>query len=278
MSREKEEGVSEDKPLVLYAVEGKVAIITLNRPEKRNALSRALWQALDAAFARAFDDSALRAIVLTGAGPSFCAGADIAGSEDPTAPVPWWELFAAHHRRQFALWDSGKIVIAGVNGYALGRGLELALWCDIVVAASDAKLGLPEIRQGGVLHSVIPWISGPQQAKLFLISGDTVGAAEAERLGLVAQVAPAGAGTSAAVKLAHRLSHVPAIAARAVKEMVNGVYESRGFRHQQAAGVTTSALNASLSPEERGTAELARVGREQGFKAWLKFRDAPFES
>lgn len=264
--------------LVLYEVHNAVAVITLNRPEKLNALSRALWIQIDAAFQRAEQDDNVKAIVLSAAGRAFCAGADIAGGEDPTEPLPWLEFHQKHHRRQFAMWASNKVIIAAIHGHAVGRGLELALWCDMIVASEDAKVGQPEVREGWVLWSVVPWLIGPQKAKLFMMSGDVIGAREAEQMGLVTKVVAAGTAREEAIKLARRLSHVPPVAARAVKQMVNSVYETMGIRAQQATGAPLAALAATMSAEERGTAELERVRAEQGFKASVRFRDAPFET
>ena len=222
--------------LVLYEVRDAVAVITLNRPEKLNALSRALWIQIDAAFQRAEQDDNVRVIVLAAAGRAFCAGADIAGGEDPTEPLPWLEFHQKHHRRQFAMWASKKVIIAAIHGHAVGRGLEIALWCDMIVASEDTKVGQPEVREGWVLWSVVPWLIGPQKAKLFMMSGDLIDAREAEQMGLVTKVVAAGTAREEAIKLARRLSHVPPVAARAVKQMVNGVYETMGIRPQQAAG------------------------------------------
>ena len=263
--------------LALYRVEDKVAVITLNRPEKMNALSKELWRELDAAMVRADDDPQVRAIVLAANGRSFCAGADLSPGADPTQMLPWWDAFQRHHVRQFRMWDCQKVLIAGVHGHCLGRGLELALWCDIVVASEDAKFGQPEVREGWVVQSMVPWLTGPQQAKVFMLSGDTISAAEALQLGLVARVVPAGTAETAAIALAKRLSHVPPIAARAVKRMINGVYELQGIRSQQAEGIAIGAFTSHLSAEEKGTTELERIRREQGFKASLKFRDDPFK-
>ena len=263
--------------LVLYRIEDKVAVITLNRPEKMNALSRELWGDLDAAMVRADDDPEVLAIVLAAKGQAFCAGADLSPGEDPTQMLPWWELFQRHHTRQFRMWDSKKVLIAGVHGHCLGRGLELALWCDIVVASEDARIGQPEVREGWVVQSMVPWLIGPQQAKLFMLSGDVITAAEAYRLGLVTRVVPAGKAETAAIVLAKRLSHVPPVTARAVKRMINGVYELQGIRAQQAEGIAVAAFTSHLSAEEKGTAELERVRKEQGFKASIKFRDDPFK-
>src|SRR5688572_13822186 len=263
--------MADDAELVLYELLDAVAIITLNRPEKRNALSRAVWRQLDAAFQRAEDDANVRAIVLSGNGKGFCAGADIAGGEDPTEPLPWLEFHQKHHRRQFSMWSSNKIIIAAIHGFAVGRGLEIALWCDMVVASEEARIGQPEVREGWVLWSVVPWLVGPQKAKYFMMSGDMISAREAEQMGLVTKVVPAGTARDEAIKLAVKLSHVPPVAARAVKHMVNLAYETMGIRSHQA-------LAAPMSAEERGTAELERIRHEKGFKESVRWRDAPFEN
>jgi enoyl-CoA hydratase len=262
--------------LVLYRKEEQVAVVTLNRPAKLNALNKQLWSELDAAMAEADDDPDARVIVLIANGRAFSAGADLAPGEDPTQMLPWWQAFERHHKRQFRMWDTNKPMIAGVHGHCLGRGLELALWCDIVVASEDASIGQPEVREGWVVQSLVPWLTGPQQAKLFMLSGDIISAGEAQRLGLVARVVPAGEAASAAIALAKRLSHVPPVAAGAVKRMINGVYELQGIRAQQAEGIAVGAFTSHLSPAEKGTSELERIRREQGLKASLKFRDDPF--
>ena len=262
--------------LVLYRLEDAVAVITLNRPDKRNALSRELWRELDAAMVRADEDAAVRAVVLVANGRAFSSGADLTPGEDPTRLLPWWDAYQRHHGRQFRMWDTSKALIAGVHGHCLGRGLELALWCDIVVASEDARFGQPEVREGFVVQSMVPWLTGPQQAKLFMLSGDIISAAEAHRLGLVARLVPEGQAASAAVALAKRLSHVPPVAARAVKRMINGVYELQGIRAQQAEGIAVGAFTSHLSAEEKGTTELERVRKEQGLKASIAVRDAPF--
>jgi enoyl-CoA hydratase len=269
--------MSESQPLVLYRVEDKVAVVTLNRPEKLNALNRELWAQIDAAFARAEEDVEVRTIVLEGSGRAFCAGGDASAGEDPSGLLRWWEHYERHHARQFRMWSSSKAIIAAVHGYCLGGGVELALWCDIVVASEDARLGHPEIRGGAVLYSVVPWLTGPQQAKLFMLSGDVIGAREAERLGLVARVVEAGAVRSEALKLAKRLSRVPPVAARAVKQMINGLYDQMGIRAQQAAGIAVSAMVNGMTPIEKGTEEIERVRRKEGFKTSLRVRDAGFE-
>jgi enoyl-CoA hydratase/carnithine racemase len=262
---------------VLYRTEERVAIITLNRPDRMNALNREVWDELEHAFHRAHVSDDISTIALVAEGRAFCAGADLSPGVDPNRLLPWKEQFQRRFDHQFRMWSSPKVIVAGVHGFALGRGLELALWCDIVVASEETKLGQPEVREGWLVHSVVPWLANCQQAKLFMLSGDLITAREAEKIGLVTRVVPTGAAAAEAIKLARRLSHVPAVTARAVKEAINGVYEQQGFRSEQASGIAPAALIAGMTAGEKGVEEIERIRKEQGFKASIKFRDAPFE-
>jgi enoyl-CoA hydratase len=202
-------------------------------------------------------------------------GADIAG-EDRAGLHERWDKYQAIHARQLTLWDFPKPLIAAVHGYCLGRGLELALWCDIVIAAEDARLGQPEVRDGSFVGSILPWVVGPQQAKWIMWTGDQMDASEAHRIGLVTRVVPQGRALGEAITLARRLAHVPPVTARSVKRWINGIAEQAGLRTLQAAAPAFSALIAGMAPGEKGTEELDRIRREQGLKAYLEARDKPF--
>ena len=216
--------------LVLYDCADGVATITLNRPEKLNAMNRALYAELDAILARLAQDDTVKAVVLTGAGKAFTAGADLsAASADGLKGR--WESYERTSARQFSLWDLNKPVIAAIHGYAIGRGLELALWCDIIIASEDAQIGQPEVRDGSFIANMLPWLLGMQRAKLFMMTGDILSGREAEAIGLVAKCVPAGQDVAAALKLARRLAHLPVPTARAVKRSVNAVYEAPFLSH-----------------------------------------------
>jgi len=181
---------------ILFAVdEAGIALVTVNRPEKRNALSRAVLKELGAAFDRVADDAAIRAAIVTGAGDTaFVAGADIA------------ELagLAAMEMRQYArdgqrvarrLETAGKPSVAAINGYALGGGLELAMAATVRIAAESARLGLPEVKLGLICGfggtQRLPRLVGRGRALWMMAAGEPVDAAEAFRIGLVNAVAPA---------------------------------------------------------------------------------------
>ena len=177
---------------VLYDVDGRVATLTLNRPDQRNAVSPELTTAMDAALQRVEDDPEVWVALLTGAGPNFCAGADL-------------KAIAAGRGRELATEAGGfagfvryprtKPVIAAVTGFALAGGTELVLACDMVVAADDAVFGLPEVTRGIVAAGGgmfrLPRALPPAIARELLLTGGRLAASDAHRLGLVNRLVPA---------------------------------------------------------------------------------------
>ncbi len=179
---------------VLYDVSGGVATITINRPERRNALSWQVMTELRDAFEVAKDDHDVHVVVLTGAGDkAFCAGADLTGM---AADAGWADLHDARGElaRLFrAMWELGKPIIARVRGYALAGGFGLCLACDLVIAADDAQFGTPEIDVGLWPYMItVPLMRSmpPKKALELMMTGRRVGADEAERIGFVTRIVP----------------------------------------------------------------------------------------
>ena len=205
-----------------------VALVTLDRPEALNALSFGLLAELVAALEALDADVAVHAIVLTGAGErAFAAGADIKEMADATP-----ESLA--DGGGFGHWDELRMIrkplIAAVRGFALGGGCELAMACDLIVAGDDAQFGQPEIRIG-----VMPGAGGTQRltraigkarAMELILTGRTIDAREAERLGLVTRVVPAEATVESALALAAEIAAMPPLAVAAAKRSVNEAYEA----------------------------------------------------
>lgn len=215
--------------VVLESREGAVATITLNRPERLNALNVELATALAAALRRAAADPGLRAIVLTGAGRGFCAGGDVALLRDARLRNAGHELGALLHAGKeivLTIARAEKPVIASVNGPAAGGGMNLALACDIRMASeaaafaqSFAKLGLyPDF--GGTW--TLPRLAGPARAAHLFYTGDLISAADAARLGIVDHLVPPERLAEETRMLAERLAAAPPIAARAVKRLLFG--------------------------------------------------------
>ncbi len=182
--------------LVQYELHSPAAVITLNRPDKRNALSRALIAELTAAFERAGTDTAARCVVLTGAGPAFCAGMDLselAATIDAERAVIWDD--AVKLARLFDLiYTLPKPTIAAVNGPAMAGGAGLVSVCDLAVAANTAVFGYPEVRRGLVAALIMPHLLrhvGERMARWLLLAGESIDAAAAERCGLINAAVPA---------------------------------------------------------------------------------------
>lgn len=173
-----------------------VAVITLNRPEKRNALNAEMINALGAAYAQCDLDNAVRVLVLTGAGPAFCAGADLSPGKSPFGAVSDHDGFQSSPVRPRA-WEVRKPVIAAINGAAIGIGLSIALQTDIRIVAADAPLAVLQARRGVVpdaqSHWVLPRLVGTARAASMLIAGRTITGAQAEQWGLANECVAADA-------------------------------------------------------------------------------------
>ena len=198
---------------VLYATEGPLCRITLNRPDRRNAVHRPMATALRQAFERFEADAALRVAVLHGAGGHFCAGADLAAVADPALRNELDPQGGAHAPMGPTRMAQSKPLIAAIEGYAVAGGLELALLADLRVADADATLGVfcrrwgVPLIDGGTVR--LPRIVGMGRALDLILTGRPVGADEALAMGLVNRVVPCGGALQAALRLAHELAAFP---------------------------------------------------------------------
>ena len=210
-----------ESDVLLRDARGHVAIFTINRPEKRNALNSAVRQALLDAIAAVGGDSAVRVVVITGAGDkSFIAGADIAEFAQRTA-VDQYRVLRAPSVLD-AIERSPKPFIAAINGHCLGGGLELAMACDVRVASTRATFGQPEINlgliPGGGGTQRLPRLIGLGAALRLVLTGDAISADDAFRLGLVEEVVPAERLLPRALDIAQRIASKSPIAVAAAKE------------------------------------------------------------
>jgi enoyl-CoA hydratase len=285
-----------------FAVHERVARITLNRPDKRNALTPPMIASLHDALIEADARNDVNVIVLQGAGRDFCAGYDLTGvyagikreaaekgaAGDDSAGGPaidyrsstgtfdndCWSLEFTQ-RQTMALFDLHKPVIAKVHGNCLAGGTDLALMCDMVLAADDAKIGFPATRANGTPPNHM-WVYhvGPQWAKRLLMTGDTLSGRDAARIGLVLDSVPTDALDHAVDELARRVSHVDAELLSAHKRIVNLALELAGARTlQRLAAESDARAHLSQGPRrQRFKADMAA----HGLKEALKNRDAPF--
>jgi enoyl-CoA hydratase len=216
---------------------GAVTLVTLNRPQALNALNSKVLSELIEIFGTYDADESQRCLVLTGSEKAFAAGADIKEMSDRG----FAEMYSSDF---FAGWEkvtsTRKPWIAAVAGYALGGGCEVAMMADFIIAADSARFGQPEIKLGvtpGMGGSQrLTWAIGKAKAMEMCLTGRMMDAAEAERSGLVAKVVPAGQLLDEALKTAEAIAAMPPLAAIAVKEMVNAVFEiplSQGIRFER---------------------------------------------
>jgi 2-(1,2-epoxy-1,2-dihydrophenyl)acetyl-CoA isomerase len=213
----------EYQTIAFEAKEG-VGRISLERPETKNALNLEMRAELIQVFERVRDDDAVKAVVLRGAGGAFCSGGDIRTMED-VAPVAGRTRLKTGHRLIRAMVELEKPLIAAVQGVAAGAGMALALACDLLIAAEDARFSLGFVRIGlvpdwGTLY-FLPIRVGMARAKALLMTGDPIDAGEAERMGLVYRVVPPGQVDDEAMDCARRFARGPGQAYAMIKSALN---------------------------------------------------------
>ena len=252
--------------------------LTLNRPDKLNALSGPLVAAMVTALDLAAADDDVRVIVIEGAGRAFSAGYDLTEEVEGGVhgPVQWRELLAADVAATLRILDLPKPVIAQIHGYALAGGLELAMACDLVVAAEGTKLGEPEIRYGSApVTLLMPYLIGQKKTRELLFTGDLIDAVEAERIGLINRVVPADRLAAEVDGLADRLARTPPEVMGPTKLMLNRAMDAAGFRMAVEAGLDLGAIvNAADTPEQR---EWDDIVKRDGLKAALAWRDRRYD-
>lgn len=216
---------TKDFECVLYALRGHVLTITLNRPERRNALNPRAYAEIEAAFRAANDDENVRVVIVTGTDPAFCSGEDVkemmTGEARPERPSPTKDGRPPTPAAMAAL-DCEKPVIAAVNGSAVGWGMELALYADIRLASVNARFAELFVKRGLVADVGgfyrLPALVGPSKAAELLLIGDPIDAREALRIGLVSEVLEHVSLLPRAQALAEKIAANPPLAVRAIKQ------------------------------------------------------------
>jgi enoyl-CoA hydratase/carnithine racemase len=268
---------------VLYETDGKVGIVTLNRPNKLNALSMELRLEMERVLRAADDEAGTSVIVLRSEGRSFCVGFDVGGGGHDPSKVPWRHDALRYHQRLgislrclMTPWTLRKPVIASVQGHCLGGGCELAMFCDLTIAADNAVFGEPEILFSHIGPGFpMPWIIGHKRARELLYSGDTIDARTALAWGMVNRVVPLADLPAATMKRARRLALIAPEALVAAKLAVNRAGEAAGMRNALQSGVDICA------PLYAATTEVGKqfedIRSEKGLKAALEWRRAQFK-
>jgi enoyl-CoA hydratase len=270
---------------IIYEVADGYATVTLNRPERRNALSRQLLTEMEDAMWAADNDKRVHCVVLKGAGPSFCSGYDLlgfGGLGDPTDDTPKrrsatidddsWQLERNAHRLR-VLWDMHKPTIAQLHGHCLAGGTDVALFCDMVIAADNALIGFPPARNLGSLpNSMWLYHVGPQWAKRLTMSGDLISGEDAAKIGLVMKSVPEATLDDEVTSLAKRLALIDSDLLSSNKRVINMGMELMGARTLQRYAAETDA-RAHRAPATR---EYFKAVAEGGLRGAFGERDAKF--
>jgi enoyl-CoA hydratase len=265
---------------LLYETRERIARITLNRPERLNAIGEHTGRELREAVAAANADDAVHVIVLAGAGKAFCSGYDLKDFAEGDTPwnqsMPWDPMVDYRMMRQntddfMSLWRSYKPTIARVHGYAVAGGSDIALCCDFVVMAEDAKIGYPPARVWGCPTTAM-WVYrlGAEKAKRMLLTGDLVDGREARAMGLVLDAVPEARLDARVDALAQRLAGVPKNQLMMQKLMVNQAYENMGLETTQMFATLFDGITRH-SPEGQWFRQYAA---ERGFHEAVRLRDS----
>ena len=265
--------------LVTYATDGRVGIVSLNRPDKLNAISPDLKRALMERFHEADGDSSTSVVVLRAEGRSFCAGYDISPNPARAArkgnALAWHASLTDDATLELTPWTMKKPVIASVQGHCLGGGCELMMMCDLTVAADDALFGEPEIRFSNVGPALImPFVIGLKRARELLYLGDPIDAQTALQYGMVNRVVPRADLAAATMKLARRLALISPEALAGTKLAINRGADAAGFRNAIRAGL--DVLAALYAARTEVGMKFDEIREKEGLGAALRWRAAQF--
>ena len=267
---------------ISYASEGRIARITLNRPERLNAIVPAMPREIRLAVERANADDGIHVIILQGAGRAFCAGYDLkefAEADAETActqSMPWDPMIDYRAMKGFtddffSLWRSYKPTICKVQGFAVAGGSDIALCCDLVVMAEDAKIGYMPARVWGCPTTAM-WVYrlGAEKAKRMLLTGDTIDGKTAKEWGLVIDAVPEAELEDAVLELANRMAGVPRNQLMMQKLMINQAYDNMGLASTQMIATLFDGITRH-SPEGQW---FKHYSEDKGFKEAVRLRDS----
>ncbi len=283
---------------VLYETHEATAIVTMNRPQVRNAQNAKMTLALDEAFGRAMKDDAVKVVVLAGAGPHFSAGHDIGTPERdihksfPRVATTWWEhedkagaeaMFVRESELYLGMcrrWrELPKPTIAMVQGACVAGGLMLAWSCDLIVASDDAFFADPVLRMGipGVEYFAHPFVMSPRLAKEFLFTGEKMTAARAEAIGMINRVVARGSLEAETMKLATRVAEMPRFGLALAKKAVNQAEDRMGLRDSIDAAYALHHL-AHAHNQLSGSDHLAGQDAKSMARSLAPSADAPISA
>ena len=266
--------------LVLYDTDGDIAIVTMNRPEKLNAVNHALRTAVSEALIRADDDKAVHVVILRAEGRAFCVGYDIDTDSPERAArcfdaLKWRESLTEDLRFEMIPWYMRKPVIASVQGHALGGGCELTMFCDVTIAADNAIFGEPEIHFSNVGPAIVmPWMIGFKKARELLYFGDMIDAETALQLGMINRVVPLDELEEKTLRFAKRMALISPEALELTKLAINRGADAMGFTNAMHAGLDVVAPLYAAKTDVG--VQFTEIRQKEGLRAALKWRRDQF--
>ena len=266
--------------LVLYDTDGDIAIVTMNRPEKLNAVNHELRTAVANALIRADDDAAVHVVILRAEGRAFCVGYDIDNDTPERAArrfdaLRWRESLTGDLRFEMIPWYMRKPVIASVQGHALGGGCELTMFCDITIAADNAIFGEPEIHFSNVGPAIVmPWMIGFKKARELLYFGDMIDAETALEFGMINRVVPLDELKEKTLRFAKRMALISPQALEQTKLAINRGADAMGFTNAMQAGLDVVAPLYAAKTDVG--VKFTEIRQKEGLRAALKWRRDQF--
>jgi len=249
------------------------ATVTLNRPEKLNAMNGELLDELDHAVRSASEDPEINALIITGAGRAFTTGYDLNSDDFELDVEGWRENIRANCARLATIWNAPIPTIAAVNGYALAGGLELMMCCDLAIAAADARLGEPEVRHVSAPPSLMmPWLVPIRHTRYLMYTGDMIDGMEAARIHLVNKAVSRERLMPEVQRLAAKLARMPKPGIKFAKAALNHQQVAAGLHASWDYNVETTA---SLHACDAGRLWMRRL-KEMPLQQFLEIREAPF--
>ena len=263
---------------IIYSVADHVAQLTLNRPERLNALHAGALHEINAAMDQAEADADVRVIVVSGAGRAFSSGFDLKAQmeQKPKGDAVWRAILDLDFDTTMRFWNSPKPTIAAVHGACLAGAFELAMACDITIADEDATFGEPELKFGaGIVTLLLPWMTSPKQAKRIILSADDrIPAREALAMGLVSRVVAPGTHLAEALRTARGIALMDPNLVVQTKKALNRTYDIQGMPTALRMALDIDhTIESHGSPDKRAFMDIAR---ERGMREAIAWRDARF--
>ncbi|MBT5218522.1 MAG: enoyl-CoA hydratase/isomerase family protein [Woeseia sp.] len=270
--------VEKDETITVDVKSG-VCVVTLNRPGKLNAINEKMSDELRAVHRWVEKSESVNVVVLNGNGRAFCVGFDLQEADDSDSIPGVLEnrkILESDLELIMGFWHCSKPTISAVQGYCLAGGCELALACDITIAAENAYFGEPELRFGvGIGCMILPWLTGPKQAKeLYFTGNDRVTAQRALSMGLINQVVPEGDALRKALEMAREIAVMDTDAMMMTKKAVNRSYEIMGMQQGMSMALDIDVEIASMDTPDRRM--FREISQRDGLKAAIAWRDARF--